>query len=96
MSGAITFKNNLVDTNGLPPDLAAMFSATRTLSDTQKAQVRSYYRRAYSPEYADLHDEMEKWREEESAVNRATSAGAEGLSRGSPNARAVNAARVAM
>ena len=66
-----TFKNDLVDTNNIPSDLAVLFSAARSFTDAQKAKVRTYYRRAHSREYARLYNEMEKWREEERIVDRA-------------------------
>ena len=65
-----SFKNDLNDPDNIPADIAALFAATSTFNDPQKTKVKSYYRRAHSPDYAKTFNEVEKWLEEETAIDR--------------------------
>jgi hypothetical protein len=66
-----TFKKDLERPDAIPSDLAAMFAATDKFNADQKKKIRSVYRRLRSPEYKETYENVEKWKEENDAVEKA-------------------------
>ena len=55
----------------VPPDLAAILSVGAGPQGDWRARARDYYRRQHSPEFAELFVNLEQWREEQPAIERA-------------------------
>ena len=66
-----TFDPKLGDADSVPADLAAILATTKNLSGPQQTKVRNFYRRGHSEEFKKMFDEVEKQREEESAIDKA-------------------------
>ena len=66
-----TFTKDLDDTESVPAEIAAIFATAKKLSGTQQTKVRDYYRRTNSPEWKQLSEDVAKYREEESAIEKA-------------------------
>lgn len=66
-----TFNSDAQDTNGVPADVAAILATTRELKGNNLKKVRNHYRRQNSTEFKTLFDQVEKMREEESALEKA-------------------------
>jgi hypothetical protein len=66
-----TFKDDIEGSETIPPDMAAMFAATTKFTPDQKKKIRSVYRRMHSPEYKGMYDNVEKWKEENDAIEKA-------------------------
>jgi hypothetical protein len=66
-----TFKKNIEESEAIPADVAAMFAATSKFNPEQKKKIRSVYRRLHSPEYKQMFENVEKWREENDAIEKA-------------------------
>jgi hypothetical protein len=66
-----TFKKDMEDSDALPADVAAMFAATSKFTPDQQKKIRSVYRRLHSPDYKDTYESVEKWKEENDAVEKA-------------------------
>jgi hypothetical protein len=65
-----TFNKDLGDENSVSADVAAILATTRTLNGPQQTKVRNFYRRQHSPEFKSLFDNVDKWREENTALDR--------------------------
>ncbi len=66
-----TFKKDLEQPDAIPADVAAMFAASGKFNAEQKKKVRSVYRRLHSPDYKVMFEDVEKWKEENDAVEKA-------------------------
>ena len=66
-----TFDKDLGDADSVPADIAAILATVRKLSGPQLAKVRNFYRREHSAEFKQLFTNMDKWKEEEDAIERA-------------------------
>ena len=66
-----TFRDSIDDEHSLPSDVAAMFAATKQFSDAQQKKVKTIYRRLHSPEFKEMFENVEKWKEENDAVEKA-------------------------
>lgn len=66
-----TFKKSLEESNAIPADVAAMFAATDKFNPDQQKKIRSVYRRLHSPDYKEMFENVEKWKEENDAVEKA-------------------------
>jgi hypothetical protein len=65
-----TFKDSIDDEHALPADVAAMFAATKNFTAPQKTKIKSVYRRLHSPEFKEMFENVEKWTEENSGIER--------------------------
>jgi len=65
-----TFKKNS-DDNSIPADVAAMFAATSKFNADQQKKIRTVYRRLSSPDYKQVSDDVEKWKEENDSLEKA-------------------------
>ncbi len=70
-AASFTFSKDLGDSDSVPGDIAAILAATRKLAGPPLTKVRNFYRRANSPEFKAMFVEVDKWREEEAAVDKA-------------------------
>lgn len=66
-----TFNSKLGDADSVPADIAAILATAKKLSGPQQTRVRNFYRRAHSPEFKQVFDDVEKWREENTAIDKA-------------------------
>ncbi|HEY0456776.1 MAG TPA: PSD1 and planctomycete cytochrome C domain-containing protein, partial [Verrucomicrobiae bacterium] len=66
-----TFRKDLDEKETVPADIAALFAATKKFSSGQELKARNYFRRMHSPEFKDTFDKVEKWREEDTALEKA-------------------------
>jgi hypothetical protein len=66
-----TFKNDLENSEMIPADVAALFAATKKFNPAQQAKVRNVYRRMHSPEFKQMFDTVEKWKEQNDAIEKA-------------------------
>ena len=66
-----TFNKNLGDADSVPADIAPVLATSDKLSGPQAVKVRNYYRRANSDEFKALFESMDKWREEDAAIDKA-------------------------
>src|SRR5688572_16924878 len=66
-----TFKRNLGDSDSVPADVAAVLATAKSLKGAQSDKVRDFYRREHSTEFKQLFGTMDKWREEDSSIERA-------------------------
>ena len=66
-----TFNEDLGGADSVPGDIATILATTTKLNGAQQTKVRNYYRRQHSPEFKATFVEVEKWREEESATDKA-------------------------
>jgi hypothetical protein len=65
------FSQDLGDTESVPSDVAAVLATAKKLTGPQLAKVRNFYRREHSDEYKELFKNMEAWKEEDGAIDRA-------------------------
>ncbi|MEY2410936.1 MAG: hypothetical protein QOF48_3606 [Verrucomicrobiota bacterium] len=66
-----TFDPKVADAETVPADMAAILATTKKLSGAQQLRVRNYYRREHSADFKKTFDEVEKAKEEESAIDKA-------------------------
>ncbi|MDB6032028.1 MAG: Planctomycete cytochrome domain secreted protein, partial [Verrucomicrobiales bacterium] len=66
-----TFRKDLGDKETVPADIAALFAATKKFSVAQQTKARNYFRRQNSREFKETFDKVEKWREENTALDQA-------------------------
>jgi mono/diheme cytochrome c family protein len=66
-----TFNKNLGDTDTVPAEIAAVLATAKKLNGPQVAKVRDFYRREHSTEFKDLFEKMDKWKEEDGAIEKA-------------------------
>ena len=66
-----TFNNNLSDADSVPGEVATILATTAKLNATQQTKVRNFYRREHSPEFKQTFDNVEKYREEDAAIDKA-------------------------
>jgi hypothetical protein len=66
-----TFSKSLGDTDTVPADIAAVLATATKLSGPQAAKVRNFYRREHSPEFQQLFEKMDRWKEEDAAIDKA-------------------------
>jgi len=66
-----TFNKNLGDADAVPADIAAVLATTKKLNGPQVTKVRNFYRREHSADFKKLFEDMDKWREEDGAIERA-------------------------
>src|SRR5205085_9217753 len=59
------------EVQSLPAELAAILAATATPEGPAFASVRNFYRREHSSEYKRLFADMEKWKGEQGALEKA-------------------------
>ncbi|HTD68260.1 MAG TPA: DUF1549 domain-containing protein, partial [Candidatus Limnocylindria bacterium] len=64
-----TFKKGL-DDDALPSDVAAMFAATSKFNAEQQKKIRTVYRRLSSPDYKQLSDDVDRWKEENDGLEK--------------------------
>lgn len=62
---------DLGDAESVPADIAAVLATSKTSAGAQQAKLRRHFRRATSPEFKKLSDELAQWREEQDAIERA-------------------------
>ncbi|MEW6159585.1 MAG: DUF1549 domain-containing protein, partial [Verrucomicrobiota bacterium] len=65
------FNKALEGSESLPADIAAILATTQKLSGSNFTKVRNHYRRSHSAEFRQTFENVEKWREEEGAIDRA-------------------------
>ncbi len=65
-----TFNKDMGDAESVPADIAAVLATTTKLAGNQKTKVRTYFRRSKSPEFKQMTDDLEKWREEETSIEK--------------------------
>ncbi|HYT61291.1 MAG TPA: PSD1 and planctomycete cytochrome C domain-containing protein [Haliangiales bacterium] len=65
------FNADLDDADNLPDKIAVVLAATGEPAGSDKAPVRDFYRRATSPAFKELYDQMARWREQNEAVEKA-------------------------
>ena len=58
-------------TEAVPADVAALFAATSKFNADQQKKIRTVYRRLRSPEFKEMFDNVEKWREENDGLEKA-------------------------
>ena len=66
-----TFKKSLDDKDRLPGDLAALLATTSQFSAEQKTRLRNHYFRQASPDFREVFDKVERWREENAGIEKA-------------------------
>ena len=66
-----TFRKDLGDAEALPADVAAMFAATSKFNPDQQKKIRTVFRRLRSPEFKEMFENVEKWKEENDGVEKA-------------------------
>ena len=66
-----TFNRNLGDADAVPADIAAVLATTKKLNGPQATKVRNFYRREHSSEFKRVFDEMDNWRQEDGAIEKA-------------------------
>ena len=66
-----TFNANLGDADTPPGDIAALLAAAKKLDGAKATKVRNFYRRAHSEEFKTMFGKVEKWREEDTAIDKA-------------------------
>jgi hypothetical protein len=66
-----TYNEDLGDTDNVPGDIAVILAATTKPNGAQEAKVRNYYRRQHSPEFKDRFDQVQKWKGEDAAIDKA-------------------------
>jgi len=73
VQGAVnfTFNKDLNDSDSVPADIAAVLATAAKLTGNQKTKVRTYFRRTNSPEFKELYDNVEKWRDEDGGIDKA-------------------------
>ncbi len=65
-----TFNHDLNDRDGVPADIAAVLATASKLTGTQKTKVRNHFRRTHSPELTKVFENVEKWKEEETGIEK--------------------------
>jgi hypothetical protein len=66
-----TFRKDLDDAESVPSDIAALFAATKKFDKNQQTKVRNYFRRVNSPDFKTTFENMDKWKEENDAIEKA-------------------------
>jgi hypothetical protein len=66
-----TFRKDLDDSESVPAEVAALFAATKKFTSAQQTKVRNEYRRQSSPEFRKLFDQMDRWRDEDTSIDKA-------------------------
>ena len=66
-----TFRKDLDDVESVPAEIAALFAATKKFNEAQQTKVRNHFRQQSSPELKKAFQDMDKWRDEEAAIERA-------------------------
>ena len=66
-----TFNKAMGDTDAVPADIAAMLATTTKLNGPQATKVRNFYRREHSSEFKELFEKTDKWKEEDTAIDKA-------------------------
>nr|AGW45562.1 planctomycete cytochrome C domain secreted protein [uncultured bacterium Lac161] len=66
-----TFRKDIEESDAIPADVAAMFAATSKFTSDQQKKIRTVYRRLHSPEFKETYESVEKWKEENDAVEKA-------------------------
>jgi mono/diheme cytochrome c family protein len=64
------FNHALAGPESFTPDIAAIVSVTTQPVGDWAERVRNFYRRQHSTEFKELFDNLVKWREEETAIDR--------------------------
>jgi uncharacterized protein DUF1553/uncharacterized protein DUF1549/cytochrome c len=65
-----TFNHDLNQADSVPADLAAILATAEKASGSNQQKVRNYFRRLKSPEFKDLFEQVNDWREEETAIDK--------------------------
>jgi len=65
-----TFNQNLNQADSVPADVATVLATTDKLSGANEKKVRNYFRRIKSPEFKELFDDMNDWREEQASTEK--------------------------
>ncbi len=66
-----TFKKDLGETDALPADVAALFAATSKFNPEQQKKIRTVYRRLRSPDFKQMFESVEKWKDENDGLEKA-------------------------
>jgi hypothetical protein len=66
-----TFDRKLGDADTIPAEVSAILATAKNLDGGQAAKVRDFYRRENSAEFKRLFETMDKWSEENSAIEKA-------------------------
>ena len=66
-----TFNKNTGDADSVPADIAAVLATTAKLAGPQATKVRNFYRRENSAEFKTVFANLEKWKEENTAIDKA-------------------------
>ena len=66
-----TFNQNLDGADTVPADIAAILATSGKLSGANQQKVRVQYRRTHSPEFKEIYDNVQDWKEEQAAIERA-------------------------
>jgi len=64
------FNKNPAGADTVPAEIAAIASTTKLVAGDWHVRVRNFYRRQYSPEFKELFDNLDEWREEQAAIDR--------------------------
>lgn len=65
-----SFNQRGTGAGSIPPEIAAIVSATAQPSGDWAIKVRNNYRRQNSAKFKELFDDVERWREEETSIDR--------------------------
>ena len=65
-----TFNKDLDEVDSVPADIAAILATSTKLDGKPKTKVRDHFRRVNSPEFKQLSEEMAKYREEDSGIEK--------------------------
>jgi mono/diheme cytochrome c family protein len=66
-----TFDKQYHESDTVPAELAAVLATVTQLNGDQQKKLRDHYRRIHSPEFKALFDQVQSWREEDGAIERA-------------------------
>jgi len=66
-----TFNKDTGDADSVPADVAAVLATAKRPSGASLAKVRNYYRREHSAEFKQRFEQVEQWREQDAAIEKA-------------------------
>lgn len=64
------FNQSLNAKDSVPADIAPLFATGKPFTGDDAKRIRNYFRRVNSPEFKTVYDNVEKWAEEESGINK--------------------------
>jgi mono/diheme cytochrome c family protein len=66
-----SFDKQFHESDTLPSEIAAILATVTQLTEDQQKKMRNHFRRIHSPEFKARFDQVQNWREEDSAIERA-------------------------